>query len=108
MSTAELRTTSLPIDKEEVVFSWQEFGRAYECPVLLCPEEEGGFSVHALTLPGAVSEGESAEEALANIAEAIQLLIEGCTESGIAIPWRAVEVDDIPRGAKKRWILVDA
>jgi predicted RNase H-like HicB family nuclease len=104
MSTAELRTGTMPLEPS---VSWQSFDRAYQCPVLLCPEE-GGFSIHALTLPGAVSEGESEEEALANIAEAIQLLIEGYTESGIAIPWRAVEVDDIPKGAKKRWILVNA
>ena len=53
MSTVELRTGSVPFGKEDVT-SWRKFGRAYECPVLLCPEEEGGFSVHALTLPGAL------------------------------------------------------
>ena len=104
MSTAELWTGSM-LSRPSV--AWQHFRKAYECPVLLCPEEEGGFSVHALTLPGAVSQGESEEEALVNIAEAIGLLIEGYTESGIPIPWQVVEVDEIPRGAKKRWILVN-
>jgi predicted RNase H-like HicB family nuclease len=106
MSTAELHTGSLPISKE--VVSWQKFGRAYECPVLLCPEGEGGFSVHALTLPGAISQGETEQEALDNIKEAILGLIEEHFARGNAIPWRAVEVDDIPKDAKKRWILVNA
>ena len=44
--------------------------------VRLVPEEEGGFSVVVPGLPGCVSQGETREEALENIQEAIQLYLE--------------------------------
>ena len=39
--------------------------------VILEPEEVGGYSVHCPALPGCASQGETLEEALANIREAI-------------------------------------
>lgn len=39
-------------------------------------EKEGGFSVWVPDLPGCASQGETFEEALANIKEAIELFIE--------------------------------
>ncbi|MDD1749503.1 MAG: type II toxin-antitoxin system HicB family antitoxin [Methanothrix sp.] len=44
--------------------------------VILEPQDEGGFTVRCLELPGAISQGETKEEALANIKEAIGLVIE--------------------------------
>jgi predicted RNase H-like HicB family nuclease len=44
--------------------------------VILEPQEEGGFTVRCFELPGAISQGETKEEALANIKEAIELVIE--------------------------------
>ncbi|MGF1613002.1 MAG: type II toxin-antitoxin system HicB family antitoxin [Gammaproteobacteria bacterium] len=44
--------------------------------VVLQPSEEGGYTVYVPSLPGCVSEGESREEALANIREAIELYLE--------------------------------
>jgi predicted RNase H-like HicB family nuclease len=44
--------------------------------IVLEPSEEGGFTVTAPSLPGCISEGETREEALANIQEAIQLYLE--------------------------------
>ncbi len=44
--------------------------------VVLEPSEDGGFTVFVPTLPGCISEGESKEEALKNIREAIELYIE--------------------------------
>ncbi len=38
--------------------------------------EEGGFSVHVPTLPGCFSQGESIDEAIINIREAIELHVE--------------------------------
>ena len=38
--------------------------------------EEGGFTVYVPSLPGCVSEGETEEEALKNIREAIDLYLE--------------------------------
>ncbi len=44
--------------------------------VILEPSEEGGFTVYVPSLPGCISEGETEEEALANIKEAIELYLE--------------------------------
>ena len=44
--------------------------------VVLEASDEGGFTVYVPSLPGCISEGETEEEALANIKEAIELYIE--------------------------------
>jgi predicted RNase H-like HicB family nuclease len=44
--------------------------------VVLEPSDEGGFTVYVPALPGCISEGETEEEALANIQEAIELYLE--------------------------------
>ena len=44
--------------------------------VVLEPSDEGGYTVFVPSLPGCISEGETAEEALANIREAIELYLE--------------------------------
>ena len=44
--------------------------------VVLEPSEEGGFTVYVPSLPGCISEGDTVEEAMANIREAIELYLE--------------------------------
>ena len=44
--------------------------------IVLEPSDEGGFTVYAPSLPGCISEGDSREEALTNIREAIELYLE--------------------------------
>lgn len=44
--------------------------------VVLEPSEEGGYTVYVPALPGCISEGDTKEEALANIKEAIKLYLE--------------------------------
>ncbi len=44
--------------------------------IVLEPSDEGGFTVYVPSLPGCISEGESEQEALANIQEAIELYLE--------------------------------
>ena len=58
--------------------------REYE--VVLTPEEEGGYSVTVPALPGCISQGQSREEALAMIREAIELYIESLEAHGDPIP----------------------
>ena len=43
---------------------------------VLEPSDEGGFTVYVPALPGCISEGDTEEEALANIREAIELYLE--------------------------------
>lgn len=40
-------------------------------------EQEGGYSVWVPTLPGCASQGETLQEAIANIQESISLYLEG-------------------------------
>ncbi len=44
--------------------------------VILEPSEEGGYTVSVPSLPGCISEGDTIEEALTNIQEAIELYLE--------------------------------
>ncbi|HLB64216.1 MAG TPA: type II toxin-antitoxin system HicB family antitoxin [Anaerolineales bacterium] len=44
--------------------------------VVLEPSQEGGFTVYVPSLPGCISEGDSNEEAITNIRQAIQLYLE--------------------------------
>jgi len=44
--------------------------------VVLEPSDEGGYTVCVPSLPGCISEGDTKEEALANIKEAIELYVE--------------------------------
>lgn len=44
--------------------------------VILEPSDEGGYTVYVPSLPGCISEGETIEEALKNIREAIELYLE--------------------------------
>ena len=44
--------------------------------IILEPSEEGGYTVIVPSLPGCVSEGNTREEALKNIREAIELYLE--------------------------------
>jgi len=44
--------------------------------IILEPSDEGGFTVYVPSLPGCVSEGDSEEEAVENIREAIELYLE--------------------------------
>jgi predicted RNase H-like HicB family nuclease len=52
--------------------------------VILEPSDEGGFTVHVPALPGCVSEGETVEDALANIREAIELYLEPVEDDWVA------------------------
>lgn len=47
-----------------------------EIKVILEPQEEGGYTVYVPSLPGCISQGDTKEEALENIKEAIELYLE--------------------------------
>lgn len=54
--------------------------------VILEREADGGFVVSVPVLPGCVSQGDTREEAMANIREAIEVYLEDCREVGDPIP----------------------
>ncbi|OBW61084.1 MAG: antitoxin HicB [Dehalococcoides mccartyi] len=57
-----------------------------EYPIKLIPSSVGGYVVEIEELPGCLSEGDTSEEALANIQEARQLWVETAYEDGMEIP----------------------
>jgi antitoxin HicB len=57
-----------------------------EFEVVLTPEEGGGYSVSVPALPGCASQGETREEALAMIREAIELYLESLDAHGDSRP----------------------
>ena len=44
--------------------------------IVLEPSDEGGYTVYVPGLPGCISEGETVDDAIANIREAIELYVE--------------------------------
>jgi predicted RNase H-like HicB family nuclease len=59
--------------------------------VILEPSDEGGYTVYVPSLPGCISEGETVEDALANIREAIDLYLEA--EEPLPLPEKAQIVE---------------
>ncbi|WP_024334170.1 type II toxin-antitoxin system HicB family antitoxin [Desulfotignum balticum] len=54
--------------------------------VVLEPSEEGGFTAYVPSLPGCISEGDSRQEALENIREAIDLYLEPVEDDMSFVP----------------------
>src|SRR5436309_6896414 len=54
--------------------------------VILEPEADGGYSVTCPAIPGCASQGDSLEEALENIREAISVCFEVRGEDKVALP----------------------
>jgi len=50
--------------------------------VILEPSDEGGYTVTVPALPGCISEGDTRDEAIRNIREAIQLYLEQVDDDG--------------------------
>jgi len=54
--------------------------------IILEPSEEGGYTAIVPSLPGCISEGDTREEALKNIREAIELYLEPVEDDQIFTP----------------------
>lgn len=61
--------------------------------VVVKPEEDGGFVVECPSIPGCMSQGETIEEALENIKEAIQGCLEARQELGMPLTVDVYEVE---------------
>jgi antitoxin HicB len=48
----------------------------YKIPLVLQPQPEGGFTVTSPVLPELITEGNTAEEALENVKDALEAVIE--------------------------------
>ncbi len=66
--------------------------------VILEKEADGGYVVSVPALPGCVSQGDTRDEALANVREAIDLYVEDCRAAG----------DPVPTEAGKEYVEIEA
>ena len=51
--------------------------------IVLKPSDEGGYTALVPSLPGCISEGETIEESMANIREAIELFLEPVSDEDL-------------------------
>jgi predicted RNase H-like HicB family nuclease len=88
--------------------SWEVLtpGKRYRALGVVEEDEDGGFWSHTPSLPGAASQGETKEEALENLREAIAGCIEVYRDAGDSIPW-VEDVAPSPRAIICRWIDID-
>jgi predicted RNase H-like HicB family nuclease len=61
--------------------------------VVVGPSDEGGYTVYVPALPGCISEGETEQEALDNIQEAIELYLEPVEEFAIPVGATVQEIE---------------
>ena len=57
--------------------------------IVLEPSDEGGYTVYVPSLPGCISEGDTVDDAIANIRGAIELYlepVEGDVTAGEGVP----------------------
>jgi antitoxin HicB len=65
----------------------------YKIPLMLTPQPEGGYTVTSPLLPELVTEGDSVEEALSNVKDALAAVIETYHDLGRSLP-RNAEIPD--------------
>jgi antitoxin HicB len=58
----------------------------YKVPLVLSPQPEGGYTVTSPLLPELVTEGDTAEEALANVRDALAAVVEAYEDLGRTLP----------------------
>lgn len=73
----------------------KKVAKIFQYTAVFEPEEVGGYSVTIPTLPGCVSQGETFEEAIANIKEAAELYLEDLKEGEIPREEKPIVVSPI-------------
>jgi antitoxin HicB len=58
----------------------------YKIPLMLTPQPEGGYTVTCPVLPELVTEGDTAEEALENVKDALAAVVEIYRDLGRQLP----------------------
>jgi len=58
----------------------------YKIPLVLTPQPEGGYTVTSPLLPELITEGDSVEEALGNVKDALTAVVEAYRDLGRPLP----------------------
>ncbi|MBS3933701.1 MAG: type II toxin-antitoxin system HicB family antitoxin [Truepera sp.] len=72
----------------------------YKVPLVLEPQPDGGYTVTSPLLPELVTEGDSLDEALANVKDALAAVIEAYHDLGRALPQNT----QIPDASSQVWL----
>jgi antitoxin HicB len=65
----------------------------YKIPLVLTPQPEGGYTATSPLLPELLTEGNTVEEALANVQDALAAVIETYADLGRILPPNAIVAD---------------
>ena len=68
------------------IVEWQEYKGVYECRVAIVKDDDG-YIAYSLNLPGTASQGDTMEEVITNITDALEGTLEIHKANG-KIPWR--------------------
>ena len=63
----------------------------YRVPLVLAPQDEGGYTITSPILPGLVTEGDTLEQALENVRDALRATLELYEDTGKALPTGLVQ-----------------
>ncbi|MEN6451026.1 MAG: type II toxin-antitoxin system HicB family antitoxin [Thermoguttaceae bacterium] len=66
----------------------------YKIPLVLAPQPEGGYTVTSPLLPELLTEGDTVDEALGNVRDALAAVIEGYEDLGKSLPKNA-QISDV-------------
>lgn len=80
----------------------------FRCQVAIVRESDGTFSAIVLNLSGVGSCGDTEDEAIAHVREAVAAAVDSFREDGAEIPWLDSSAYTIPDGTKALWISVNA
>ncbi len=58
----------------------------YKIPLVLAPQPEGGYTVTSPLLPELITEGDTVEEALENVKDALAAVVEAYQDLGRTLP----------------------
>jgi antitoxin HicB len=65
---------------------WYTSAMLHRVPLVFTPQPEGGFTVTSPILPELITEGDTLEEAFANVSDAMAAVMELYAEQGRALP----------------------
>jgi antitoxin HicB len=72
----------------------------YKVPLLLTPQPEGGYTVTSPLLPELITEGDTVEEVLSNVRDALAAVVEAYEDLGRPLPASA----RLPEAESPLWL----
>lgn len=72
----------------------------YKVPLILTPQPEGGYTVTSPLLPELVTEGDTVDQALSNVKDALAAVIEAYEDLGRTLPQNT----QVPDAAGPVWL----